>query len=202
MDKITAFVLLFLIMAGSALAAPNLEPWQPHISEASARFGMPENWLRSVIAVESNGDPKAVSSKGAMGLMQLMPETWKNLRAAYDLGADPFDPKANILAGTAYLRVMYDRFGYPGLFAAYNAGEACYEEHLRTGNPLPEETLAYVADLGKRLGFDPEVSMKVGSRDGLFFRLSSVESSGGNAENSVPANGLFVRISTGKAVER
>jgi membrane-bound lytic murein transglycosylase B len=163
---------------------------------------MPENWLRSVIAVESNGDPKAVSSKGAMGLMQLMPETWKNLRAAYDLGADPFDPKANILAGTAYLKAMHDRFGYPALFAAYNVGEACYEEHLRTGNPLPEETLAYVADLGKRLGFDPEVLMKVGSRDGLFFRLSSVGSSGGNAENSVPANGLFVRISTGKAVER
>jgi soluble lytic murein transglycosylase-like protein len=118
-----------------------------HISEASRRFGLPERWIQAVITVESAGDPRAVSRAGAMGLMQVMPGTWAELRAAHGFGSDPFDPRDNILAGAAYLRAMYDRFGAPGFLAAYNAGPGRYADHLATGRPLPRETRDYVATL-------------------------------------------------------
>ena len=71
-----------------------------------------------------------------MGLMQLMPATWAAMRAEHGLGHDPHDPRDNILAGTAYLRAMYDRFGYPGLFAAYNAGPGNVNKWIRAnGDP-------------------------------------------------------------------
>jgi hypothetical protein len=124
------------------------------------------------------------------------------LRSSYSFAPDPFDPHANILAGTAYLKAMYDRFGYPALFAAYNAGEGRYEDHLRNGNPLPEETRAYVADLGRKLGFDAHVSTKIALGTGLFFALSTAESTNSNKVNPPPPNSLFVRISTGKAGEK
>jgi soluble lytic murein transglycosylase-like protein len=97
--------------------------------------------------VESAGEVRARSQKGAMGLMQIMPQTWSELRARYDLGADPYDPRDNILAGTAYIRELYQRFGAPGFLAAYNAGPTRYENHLATGRPLPDETQDYVAIL-------------------------------------------------------
>ena len=98
-------------------------------------------------------DARAVSSAGAMGLMQIMPGTWAELRAAHGFGDDPFDRRENILAGTAYLRQMYDQFGAPGFLAAYNAGPGRYAEHLRTGRTLPRETRRYVAALSRELGF-------------------------------------------------
>jgi hypothetical protein len=122
------------------------------IAEASARFGIPERWIRAVMQAESAGDPRAVSRAGAMGLMQIMPETWAELRARHGLGADVFDARDNILAGAAYLREMYDRFGSPGFLAAYNAGPARYAEHLATGRPLPRETRAYMAILASLIG--------------------------------------------------
>ena len=82
-----------------------------------------------------------------MGLMQIMPDTYATLRARYALGANPYDPQDNILAGAAYLHEMHDRYGAPGFLAAYNAGPRRYEEHLRTGRPLPLETQRYVAML-------------------------------------------------------
>jgi soluble lytic murein transglycosylase-like protein len=82
-----------------------------------------------------------------MGLMQIMPKTWTELRARYGLGADPYDPRDNILAGAAYIRELYDRYGATGFLAAYNAGPGRYERHLATGRPLPDETQAYVAKL-------------------------------------------------------
>ena len=84
-----------------------------------------------------------------MGLMQLMPETWVELRDRYGLGLDAYNPHDNILAGTAYLRALYERYGYPGLFAAYNAGPARFDDHLVSGRPLPPETRAYLATLGQ-----------------------------------------------------
>lgn len=122
------------------------------IAEASARFAIPERWIRAVMQAESAGDPRAVSRAGAMGLMQIMPGTWAELRAAHGLGSDPFDPRDNILAGAAYLRERYDRFGSPGFLAAYNAGPARYAEHLATGRPLPRETRAYMATLAPLIG--------------------------------------------------
>ena len=122
------------------------------ISEASVRFAIPEHWIRAVMRVESAGNPQAVSRAGAMGLMQVMPGTWAELRQHHDLGPDPFEPRDNILAGTAYLRAMFDRYGTVGaMLAAYNAGPGRYDEFLSTGRPLPAETRAYVATLAPLL---------------------------------------------------
>ena len=137
--------------ARPVLVAVNaVDRWQPFITEASQRFGIPEAWIRSVMQAESawltslEGRPMT-SRAGAMGLMQVMPETYAEMRGRFGLGADPYDPHDNILAGTGFLREMYDRYGYPGLFAAYNAGPQRYENHMRRGTPLPAETLTYLA---------------------------------------------------------
>jgi hypothetical protein len=102
-----------------------------------------------VIRVESGGEVRALSQKGALGLMQLMPRTWTDLRLRYGLGADPFDPHDNIAAGAAYLRELHDRYGAPGFLAAYNAGPARYDDYLATGRALPAETRAYVTALAR-----------------------------------------------------
>jgi soluble lytic murein transglycosylase-like protein len=126
---------------------PSVDTFAAFITEASKRFKVPEHWIRSVMRVESAGKMRARSRKGAMGLMQIMPQTWSDLRARYDLGADPYDPRENILAGAAYIRELYDRYGTPGFLAAYNAGPGRYENSLSTGRSLPEETQGYVATL-------------------------------------------------------
>lgn len=152
------------LSAGSAAPDGPADPvlrWHALIEEASARFGVPASWIERVMRAESGGrtlrDGHPITSRaGAMGLMQLMPATWAALRARLGLGADPFEPRGNVLAGAAYLRMMYERFGYPGLFAAYNAGPARYAAHLASGRPLPPETRAYLAALtGKRSGSPP-----------------------------------------------
>lgn len=130
--------------------AREAETWRPLASAAAARFGLPEAWVLAVIETESGGRTEiggrpTTSHAGAMGLMQIMPQTWASLRAAYRLGSNPHDPADNIVAGTAYLRAMYDRFGYPGLFAAYNAGPGRYGDYVARGRPLPRETRDYVA---------------------------------------------------------
>jgi len=117
------------------------------ITEASQRFGVPEHWLRAIMRIESRGVVRAKSRKGAMGLMQIMPATWLDLRTRHDLGSDPYDLHDNILAGAAYVREMRDRYGAPGFLAAYNAGPGRYEEFLSTGRSLPAETQNYVATL-------------------------------------------------------
>lgn len=118
------------------------------VAEASRRYGVPEHWIRAVMRQESNGDVRAVSSAGAMGLMQVMPGTYAELRARYGLGADPFAIRDNILAGTAYLREMHDRYGGLGMLAAYNAGPGRWEEYRAGVRPLPRETIGYLARLG------------------------------------------------------
>ena len=143
--------------------AVRVSPIDGFIAEASARFGIPERWLRAVMQAESAGNPRAVSRAGAMGLMQIMPATWRELRARYGLGSDPFDPRDNIFAGAAYLREMYDRFGSPGFLAAYNAGPERYARHLATGRPLPRETRAYIASLAPLIGGSSAPSLQVGA---------------------------------------
>ncbi len=127
-------------------------PFSAFVAEASQRFSIPANWIRAVMRIESAGDVRAVSPKGAMGLMQIMPKTYAGLRARHHLGPDAYDPRDNILAGAAYLREMLDRYGSPGFLAAYNAGPARYDEHLQTGRPLPTETQVYVAILSPMIG--------------------------------------------------
>ena len=122
------------------------------VAESSQRFGIPASWIRAVMRAESFGDVRALSPKGAMGLMQIMPATWAGLRLRYGLGADPYNAHDNIIAGAAYLRELHDRYGAPGFLAAYNAGPARYEDHLATGRPLPAETRAYVALLTPLIG--------------------------------------------------
>ncbi len=158
---------VLLLLSGLALAASppfsalaesasitRPETRDPHaafVTEASKRFGIPEDWIRAVQRAESAGDVRAVSSAGAMGLMQIMPDTWAELRIRHRLGRDPSDPHDNILAGAAYLRELHDRYGSPGFLAAYNAGPGRYEEYL-AGRPLPAETRAYVDALAPQTG--------------------------------------------------
>jgi len=135
---------------------PSAQPGDPYalfVTEASLRFGVPESWIRAVVRVESAGDPGATSHKGAMGLMQVMPQTWAELRARYGFGANAYDPRESILAGAAYLREMHDRYGtVEGMLAAYNAGPGRYDDHWATGRPLPWETRNYVAMIAPVIG--------------------------------------------------
>lgn len=131
---------------------PADDPWGPYVRQASSRFGIPEQWIREVMRQESNGREGAVSSAGAMGLMQIMPDTYDDLRQRYALGRDPFEPRNNIMAGAAYIREMADRYGNPGFLAAYNAGPSRLDSYLVSGEPLPDETTNYVASVAPRLG--------------------------------------------------
>lgn len=135
----------------TAASPPRTNPIAGYVAEASQRFGVPEAWIYAVMGVESAGDIGATSIKGAMGLMQVMPATYADLRARYGFGPNAYDPRDNVMAGTAYLREMYDRYGSPGFLAAYNAGPGRYEEHL-AGRPLPSETQLYLARLGPAVG--------------------------------------------------
>lgn len=141
---------------------PPSDPWGPYILEASARFDVPERWIREVIRVESGGrlyenGQLITSGPGAMGLMQVMPGTYDGLRARYELGDDPYDPHDNIMAGTAYIRQMYEVYGSPGFLAAYNAGPGRLEDYLYRRKPLPDETRRYVAKIAPNIaGIDPQ----------------------------------------------
>lgn len=125
--SLRAVVPLFIVLTVSnAAAVGEMRPAEPLAShragdpfaevleQASRRFGVPVRWIRAVLDVESAQDARARLPKGAMGLMQIMPETWAELRLRYDLGDDPYDPNDNILGGTAYLRELHDRYGSPG----------------------------------------------------------------------------------------
>ncbi len=121
------------------------------VQQAARQASIPPEWIRAVLRIESGGDAHATSAKGAMGLMQIMPETWRELRHDLGLGTDPFDPHDNIVAGAAYLRLLHDRYGDVGFLAAYNAGPGRYNDHLETGRPLPDKTREYVASVARLL---------------------------------------------------
>ena len=130
-----------------------MKRWDPLILEASKRFGVPQSWLHAVMLAESGGRTmldethKIVSSAGAMGLMQLMPSTYEDMRAAYGLGPDPVDPHDNIFASAAYLRFLRGKYGYPTMFAAYNDGPGNLEDKLASGGLLPAETRLYLVNV-------------------------------------------------------
>ncbi len=132
---------------------PASDPWGPYIREAAGEYRVPEQWVRAVMHQESGGHEQAVSPVGAMGLMQVMPATYHDLKSRHRaLGEDPFDPHNNILAGVAYIREMYDRYGSPGFLAAYNAGPDRLDRYLAGSSPLPDETVNYLAAIGPNLG--------------------------------------------------
>lgn len=110
-----------------------------HIETAAAWHGVPVSFVRAVIQTESQFDPRAVSSVGAQGLMQLMPATARRFGVA-----DPFDPQQNIFGGVRYLRWLLDKFGGDQTLAAagYNAGENAVVRYR--GVPPYRETQGYV----------------------------------------------------------
>ncbi len=140
---------------------PPSDPWGPYINEASAKFDVPAQWIREVMHVESGGHEYingqlTVSAAGAMGLMQLEPETYREMAADYGLGADPFNPYDNIMAGTAYIHAMYQMYGSPGFLAAYDAGPGRLNAYMSHRSGLPEETVNYVAMIAPHIqGYYP-----------------------------------------------
>lgn len=212
-------------IAGPAVA----DPYAAHIAEAAKRFAIPARWIRAVMAAESTGDRAALSPKGAMGLMQIMPATWSELRARHRLGSDPWLPRDNVLAGAAYLREMHDRYGtIKGMLAAYNAGPTRYDEHLARGRALPAETVDYIAKVMPMI--DGKVAIAPSgihrsrpswSRAPLFAGRSNVQSEDDPATANLPSgrpsdtrtivdlsalappsDGLFVRRPETKGVRR
>ncbi|MCA3426479.1 MAG: lytic transglycosylase domain-containing protein [Roseomonas sp.] len=130
---------------------PPGDPWGPWIRDASRRFDVPDLWIREVMRQESGGRPGATSRVGAMGLMQVMPGTYRELAQRYNLGPDPYHPYDNLQAGAAYIREMYQLYGSPAFLAAYNAGPRRLEDFLWGGRGLPDETRNYVARVGPRI---------------------------------------------------
>ncbi|MGS0648381.1 transglycosylase SLT domain-containing protein [Komagataeibacter melomenusus] len=135
---------------------PPDDPWGPYVTEASQRFDVPAVWIREVMQRESGGQlyrngQFVTSLPGAMGLMQLMPPTYDEMRARYNLGPDAFEPHDNITAGTAYIREMYDIYGSPGFLAAYNSGPGRLDDFVDHYHTLPKETRDYVAAIGPRI---------------------------------------------------
>lgn len=186
----SAIALAVLLLAPGAVAAQDARavraavahPYAGYVANAARRFGIPEMWIWEVMRAESNGDPRAVSTAGAMGLMQIMPATWTQLRARYGLGADPFAVRDNIAAGAAYLRELYDRYGdVTAMLAAYNAGTGRTDDYLSRGRPLPGETRAYLAQLTSITGGASDTGLTVAPppdpfawrRSALFVRVAS-----------------------------
>jgi len=141
----------------SMSAAQLLNRWDGVIAEASQRFHVPKAWIRAVMANESGGrtmlgeGKPIISSAGAVGLMQVLPETYDEMALEHKLGPNPFNARDNIMAGTAYLSWLQQKYGYPAMFAAYNAGPGKLEGHLAHGGRLPAETRAYVGGIAKAL---------------------------------------------------
>ena len=193
-----------------------------HVSEAAQRFGIPEQWIYAVMRTESAGRIGAVSSTGAMGLMQLMPGTWARQRTRFRLGSNPFGPRDNILAGTSYLREMYDSYGASGMLAAYNAGPGRYEDWRDRGRPLPAETRAYIAKIAPILqpggattivaSASPVQPVRIAWTESRLFAVrgdAATDASGGFAaaapptsvpSSSRPLNGLFAPVSGSRSL--
>lgn len=194
-------VLATLMLLGARTAhADTVRDWQPYIEDASAQFGIPVEWIARVMRAESggrttmNGRP-IVSHAGAMGLMQIMPGTWIDIRTRLGLGRDPHHPRDNILAGTYYLRLMYDRFGYPGLFGAYNAGPGRYARHIAAGRPLPRETRAYLASVGG-VAAKPIRETSARPQEAIFFALGGKLAAADTGTGDRPI--LFVALRSGQ----
>lgn len=207
MDVVTrpscAICVLLTALICLPASACDVDRWQLHIAEASRKYEVPEIWIRAVMQAESSGCASLGgrpirSSAGAMGLMQLMPATWVELRRQHALGEDPDDPRNNVLAGTAYLRELADRFGAPGAFAAYNAGPARYEQYL-LGRPLPPETRRYLAQVSNDAGIAGASTWVAGHVDlppaDPLFAVNGVErSSSHSIVTELPDERLFVRL--------
>lgn len=200
MGKLKPWLAIAPLVIASPAHAQSVHNWRPYIVEASSRFGVPVAWIERVMHAESrgrthlNGRPIR-SSAGAMGLMQLMPGTWADMRTRIGLGRDPDDPRDNILAGTLYLRLMYDRFGYPGLFAAYNAGPGRYAEHLAGRRALPAETVGYLASVAPAASSRTSTAVAPAPPQAMFAVRRDVPKVESSQAVAPPAVSLFVELS-------
>ncbi|MBO1326147.1 transglycosylase SLT domain-containing protein [Acetobacter sp. TBRC 12305] len=136
-----------------------LNPWGPYIREASQRFSIPQGWIRAVMWQESGGHQYihgqlTRSVHGAVGLMQVKPDTYHELAQRYGLGSDPYDPHDNIMAGSGYIRELYDRFGSPDFLAAYSCGPQCMANYRAGSGSLPGYARSYLAAVAPHLN-DP-----------------------------------------------
>ncbi len=165
-----------------------VDQWSGLLAEAGFRTGLPAIWLHHLLRAESNGNPLAVSPKGAIGLMQLMPATYAMLRIPLGLGADPFAPRDNILAGAMYLRLLVDRYGWPGALAAYNAGPARLDAFLAHGRALPAETIAYIWRLAPTHAADLGDGVRAGSPIASTVAFK--------AQSSAPHETMFVTVAS------
>jgi len=166
------------------------------VEEAAKRFAVPARWIRAIMRIESGGDVRARSPKGAIGLMQVMPSAYDELRARYGLGDDPFDPHDNILAGSAYIRELLDQYGSPNFLAAYNAGPARFDRYLAADRALPADTREYVAALAPiidqerfRRHVDGGSTSFTGSDAPLFARRADGDPSGESSSFVLQPNG-------------
>jgi soluble lytic murein transglycosylase-like protein len=136
------------ILAGHTASQRQGAPEEPRliIKEAADRYGVDEELIAAVIEAESQFNPRAVSRRGAQGLMQLMPDTAASLGVG-----DPFSPRENIHGGVRHLRSLMDRFdnNVPLALAAYNAGHVAVIHHR--GIPPYPQTRAYVNRILRQL---------------------------------------------------
>ena len=137
----------WLSPAPARATAPAADACARHAPEAAMRSGLPVDVILRVMHAESRGRPRAVSHKGAMGCMQIMPGTWADLTGRYGLGSDPWNPRMNMIGGALYLAELARQFGFPGAYSAYNAGPGRYLRYVRGGVPLPAETIAYASQI-------------------------------------------------------
>lgn len=197
---------LLLTAPTAVVAQPSAPDIGPYIEAAAHETGLPARLIWAVINVESHSNIRAVSPKGAMGLMQLMPATWLAMRTELGLGADAFDPHDNILAGSHYLKSMYDLYGQEGYLAAYNAGPGRYLSHRNTGRPLPMETQTYVVRVNRLLGESAPPSMSGSTPNGpaswteasLFLAPSASEPEA--TSRSVASNSPFIAATDNRQI--
>lgn len=201
-----AAVLVFAAFSTGNVFADPVERWSPLLAEASARFEVPISLLRAVMRAESggldvvNGRP-TTSIAGAMGLMQIMPATWSELRNRHVLGNDPYAPRDNVLAGAAYLAAMRARYGVRLGVAAYHAGPARVDAHLNGVAPLPMSTRDYLTTVFEHDGSWTRALQAgvqhVGWDTAPLFVARSVEKlAQGTPAVSARRDGLFVTLST------
>jgi hypothetical protein len=184
-----------------------LPAFAQYVEEASQRFLIPSLWIWAVMRIESAGDARALSNKGAMGLMQIMPDTWTMLRKQHGLGDNPYNPRDNILAGAGYLRELHHRYGEEGFLAAYNAGPRRYEEHLSGRRSLPAETIDYVSKVSRLIGLGAPSnglltahSGSVAAESDLFVRSGFESSSDQEADDNRFKNHVSVSLKSDQHV--
>jgi len=188
-------LILAALLAAASPGQDESRRWAAEIDAAAMRCGVPGDWIARVMRAESgsratlDGHPIR-SPKGAIGLMQLMPATWSELRRDLGLGDDPDLPADNIVAGACYLRRMYDRFGYPRLFGAYNAGPARYAAWLAGNARLPVETMVYLRRVTGAAPAPAEAATL--AREPLFLVRREASAATIQAPSPSPAPAMFV----------